>query len=196
MPAAALATSSTGPLETMPNLSKRHSTSTEDDDEDEGIEEMLTPALSRQQSKVLARRVTTAGTTGTTDPRYEVDWEGDDDPNNPLNWSNYYKAFIIFTLSFSTLVVVYYSTSYTAGISQMMEEFNIQSEAVGTLGLTTYLIGMRMNKLRSRRPTLTLSRSCSRYYYRRSSVRNGGETPSLSHLHGYLSSAHYTSRDW
>lgn len=138
---------SISPLELMSTLSKHHSTSTDDDDDDdmdEAIEEMLTPALSRQQSKALARKVTTAGTTGTTDPRYEVDWEGDDDPNNPLNWSNWYKAFIIFTLSFSTLVVVYYSTSYTAGISQMMEEFNIQSQAVGTLGLTTYLIGMHI----------------------------------------------------
>lgn len=142
MSAKDLEKSSISRLETMSTLSRQHSTSTHDDDADEVIEEMLTPALSRQQSKVLARRVTTTGTTGTTDPRYEVDWEGDDDPDNPLNWSMWSKSFITFTLSFSTLVVVYYSTSYTAGISQMMEEFDVRSQAVATLGITTYLIGM------------------------------------------------------
>ena len=37
--------------------------------------------------------------------------------------------------------VVLYSTTYTTGISQMQEEFHIESEPVVTLGVTTYLLG-------------------------------------------------------
>ena len=47
----------------------------------DGIEDMLTPQLSRQPSlPVLAKNSTTRGTT--TDPRFEVDWHGDDDPQS------------------------------------------------------------------------------------------------------------------
>ena len=40
----------------------------------------------------------------TLDPNFEVDWEGDDDPDNPLNWSTWYKGLVIATLSWATLV--------------------------------------------------------------------------------------------
>lgn len=53
----------------------------------------------------------------------------------------FYKGFVVFSLSFSTLVVVMYSTSYTSGIGLMMEEFDIQSTPIVTLGVTTYLLG-------------------------------------------------------
>ncbi|MCJ1331935.1 hypothetical protein MMC10_008627 [Thelotrema lepadinum] len=83
----------------------------------------------------------------TLDPNFEVDWEGDDDPDNPLNWSTWYKGLVIATLSWATLVVVMYSTSYTAGIYQMQSEFDIASEPVVTLGVTTYLLGIALGVL-------------------------------------------------
>lgn len=94
-----------------------------------------------QLSHSLSRRATNIGTNVTTDPGYEIDWD-DDDPENPRNWPLWYKGFAIGTASWSTWVVVLYSTSYTAGIEQMMEEFNITNEAIVTLGVTTYLLGL------------------------------------------------------
>jgi MFS family permease len=44
-------------------------------------------------------------------------------------------------------VVVLYSTSYTATISGLKDEFGVQSTTVVTLGLTTYLLGFAVGSL-------------------------------------------------
>ena len=59
----------------------------------------------------------------------------------------WYKSLVIFCISYGTLVVVLYSTSYTAAISAMMTEFNVSSEAITTLGVTTYLFGLAVGSL-------------------------------------------------
>ncbi|OJK02899.1 hypothetical protein ASPACDRAFT_113385 [Aspergillus aculeatus ATCC 16872] len=94
----------------------------------------------------LARKVTSIGTTGTTDPNYEVDWEDEFDRTNPKNWSLGYKAMGMFFLSYNTLIIVLYSTSYTSGISQIAAEFGASTTVV-TLGLTMYLIGLAVGSM-------------------------------------------------
>lgn len=42
---------------------------------------------------------------------------------------------------------VLYSTSYTSGIYALQQEFNVSSEAVVTLGVTTYLLGLAVGSL-------------------------------------------------
>ncbi|RAH45452.1 MFS transporter [Aspergillus brunneoviolaceus CBS 621.78] len=94
----------------------------------------------------LARKVTSIGTTGTTDPNYEVDWDDEFDRTNPKNWSLGYKAMGMFFLSYNTLIIVLYSTSYTSGISQIAAEFGASTTVV-TLGLTMYLIGLAIGSM-------------------------------------------------
>lgn len=53
------------------------------------VEDMFTPPLNREISFVLAQRTTSART---SDPNLELDWETDDDPQNPLYWSSWYKG--------------------------------------------------------------------------------------------------------
>lgn len=53
----------------------------------------------------LAERVTTIPTNATSDPNFEVDWDSDDDPENPKNWSFAYKSMGLAMLSFNTLLV-------------------------------------------------------------------------------------------
>jgi hypothetical protein len=65
----------------------------------------LNTRASRLSEPSLARKVTSIGTTGTTDPNFEVDYEGDDDQANPKNWSFRYKAMATAFLSFNTLIV-------------------------------------------------------------------------------------------
>lgn len=107
----------------------------------------LTPTVTRQtQLSRTFTRLTTCGTTFTSDPSFEVEFD-DDDPKNPRNWSTAYKGMILFFLAFSSMVVVLYSTSYTSAIGTMMEEFHIKSRTVATLGLTSYLIGLAVGSV-------------------------------------------------
>jgi hypothetical protein len=61
--------------------------------------------LSLQLQPSLTARVTSVGTTGTTDPNFEVDWDDENDPENPQNWSLRYKAMAISFLSWNTLIM-------------------------------------------------------------------------------------------
>lgn len=81
------------------------STTSEDTDDVEALAEELSRRISRLSEPALARRVTSVGTTGTSDPNYEVDFEEEDDPDNPKNWSIKYKSMAITFLSWNTLTV-------------------------------------------------------------------------------------------
>ncbi|KAJ5172141.1 hypothetical protein N7492_004734 [Penicillium capsulatum] len=94
----------------------------------------------------LSQRVTTIPTDATADPQFEVDWDGPDDATNPKNWTLRYKAMGLLFLSWNTLIVVLYSTSYTSGVAQIGAEFG-QSKTIVTLGLTFYLIGLAVGSM-------------------------------------------------
>ncbi|KAF2871479.1 major facilitator superfamily domain-containing protein [Massariosphaeria phaeospora] len=89
--------------------------------------------------------ITSVTTNMTTDPRFEVDFN--EDGENPEDWSMALKSMIIGFMSFSTLVVVMYSTSYTSGIPGMMATFGIKSKTLVVLGITTYLAGLALGSL-------------------------------------------------
>ncbi|KAJ6038238.1 hypothetical protein N7460_008009 [Penicillium canescens] len=106
----------------------------------------LTARASRNSHMSLSERVTTIVTNATADPNYEVDWEGEDDSENPKNWTLGYKAMGVFFLAWNTLVVVLYSTSYTSGTTPIADEFG-ESETIVTLGLTFYLMGLAIGSM-------------------------------------------------
>ena len=62
-------------------------------------------SLSLPQTLPLSKQATSVHTTGTTDPRYEIDWDDEDDPKNPRNWPLWYRGVVIVLMSFSTWVV-------------------------------------------------------------------------------------------
>jgi hypothetical protein len=64
----------------------------------------LIAVVSRTSQPQLSKKVTSVGTTGTTDPDFEVDWE-ENDPENPRNWPLWYKSVVLGFLSFNTWVV-------------------------------------------------------------------------------------------
>jgi hypothetical protein len=68
-------------------------------------EKELTPQISRASLPSLKQKITSIGTTGTTDPNFEVDWEDEKDPANPRNWSLGYKGMVVGFLSWNTWVV-------------------------------------------------------------------------------------------
>ncbi|QSS51348.1 polyamine transporter 1 [Histoplasma capsulatum var. duboisii H88] len=111
----------------------------------EDPDEIITPQISRRSLPSLSKKVTSVGTTGTTDPNFEVDWD-ENDPANPRNWPLRVKGMSTAFLSWSTFTVVLYSTSYTAGLEDIAKEFDT-SETLVTLGLTLYLIGLAIGSV-------------------------------------------------
>ncbi|KAK3952352.1 major facilitator superfamily domain-containing protein [Pseudoneurospora amorphoporcata] len=97
-------------------------------------------------------------------PDYEVVFTSCD-PENPKNWPLWYRCWIIFACSYSTWVVVLYSSSYTATVPGLMKEYHVTNQPVATLGLTTYLFGLAcgclalapLSELYGRRPIYLVS---------------------------------------
>ncbi|KAK3496071.1 major facilitator superfamily domain-containing protein [Neurospora crassa] len=87
------------------------------------------------------------------------------DPENPKNWPLWYRCWTIFACSYSTWVVVLYSSSYTAIVPGLMKEYHVTNQPVATLGLTTYLFGLAigclalapLSELYGRRPIYLIS---------------------------------------
>jgi hypothetical protein len=129
-----------------------HSRGSEDSDPLSPLEHALTADIETEAERAareplsLVRTTTSIGSGVSRPPDFEVSFEPDD-PANPKNWSLAYRAWVIFCVSFSTWVVVLYSTSYTASISGLMEYFDEGSETVVTLGVTTYLLGLAAGSL-------------------------------------------------
>ncbi|RYO99275.1 hypothetical protein DL763_001639 [Monosporascus cannonballus] len=92
------------------------------------------------------RTTTSIGSSASRPPDFEVVFD-DVDPENPRNWPLWYRGWVIFAISYTTWVVVFYSTSYTASIPGLLEEFNTTNTAVATLGVTTYLLGLAAGSL-------------------------------------------------
>ncbi|KAI2860847.1 hypothetical protein CBS76997_5687 [Aspergillus niger] len=80
-----------------------------------------------------------------TVPRYRdkiiiVDWYGDDDPSNPLNWSFQKKAVVFVIINFSACVVYMCAAIYTPSQPEIERTFNI-SATISSLGLALFLLG-------------------------------------------------------
>ncbi|KAK3942030.1 mfs multidrug transporter [Diplogelasinospora grovesii] len=94
----------------------------------------------------LVQTTTSIGSATSRPPDFEVVF-GPDDPENPKNWPLWYRSWVIFAVSFSTWVVVLYSTSYTASIPGLMDEYHVRNQSIVTLGVTTYLLGLAVGSL-------------------------------------------------
>jgi multidrug resistance protein len=117
---------------------------------------------------------TTAASAWSRPPDFEVTFSsssdgGAPDRANPRDWSAWYQGWVIFAVSYSTWVVVLYSTSYTATLPGLMAEFGETDSTIVTLGVTTYLLGLAcgslvvapMSELFGRRPVYLVCLSIS-----------------------------------
>jgi len=75
-----------------------------------------------------------------------VDWEGPDDPENPLNLSTLRKWTILMVLGSATLCVTCASSMVASTYDGMMQEFNVSHE-VATLALSLFIAGLGMGPL-------------------------------------------------
>lgn len=69
-----------------------------------------------------------------------VDWESDDDTENPHNWPLKYKIIFIAQIMVLTSFVYMASAIYTPGVEEIMEDMGV-GQVVATLPLTLFVIG-------------------------------------------------------
>ncbi|MCJ1312874.1 hypothetical protein MMC25_006550 [Agyrium rufum] len=69
-----------------------------------------------------------------------VDWYGDDDPENPMNWSTAKKFVVTFFICLLTFSIYIGSAIYTPGIETITQQFGV-SQVKATLGLTLFVAG-------------------------------------------------------
>jgi hypothetical protein len=148
----------TDPLSPLEHALSRADHDAEYQEAQEGIERVRTGA--------------TASSAWSRPPEFEVTFDSDSggaDPQHPHDWTMPYRIWAIFSVSYSTWVVVLYSTSYTSTLSGLMAEFGEPSKTIVTLGVTTYMLGLAsgalivapMSELFGRRPVYLLCLSVS-----------------------------------
>ena len=69
-----------------------------------------------------------------------VDWYGDDDPENPQNWSNFKVCWILGLTGLLCLAIYMGSSVYTPGVAMMMEDLNT-TQVKAILPLTCFILG-------------------------------------------------------
>ncbi|KAF1971369.1 MFS general substrate transporter [Bimuria novae-zelandiae CBS 107.79] len=76
-----------------------------------------------------------------------VDWDGPDDPENPLNWRANRKWTLIGILSMVTLVTPLASSFFAPGVPQVMETFGVSSNVLAGLVVSIYILGFAIGPL-------------------------------------------------
>ena len=74
-------------------------------------------------------------------PNNVVDWDGPNDPNNPMNWPmslRWLQVAIVALLTFTTPLA---SSMFAPGLGLLNQEFDNQSDVLSALALSCYLLG-------------------------------------------------------
>lgn len=98
-----------------------------------------------EEKREVARGEKQAPQQGDADP-YLVEWYGDDDPENPLNWSQAKKFWVTFNLCFLTFSVYMASSIVTPSLQAFATEHNIGS-VVASLSISLFVLGYAIGPL-------------------------------------------------
>lgn len=82
---------------------------------------------------------------GTEEDPYVVEWI-DDDPRNPMLYSNTKKWCLTMLVAIATLAVAFVSSAFSGGASQVVAAFGI-SEEIFTLGISLFVLGFAIGPL-------------------------------------------------
>ena len=135
--------------------SRRSSISSDDSDPLEPLELAMTPNIETEAEQaarepishaMTAMTATSFGSVASRLPDFEVTFD-ENDGDDPRSWPVWYRFWIVAAISYSTWVVVVYSTSYTSSIPGVMAAFDVSTEAVAMLGVTTYLFGLAVGAM-------------------------------------------------
>ncbi|KAB8336668.1 hypothetical protein FH972_020979 [Carpinus fangiana] len=76
----------------------------------------------------------------TRDPNV-VTWDGPDDPENPMNWTDRKKWLLIAVVSSITFTTPLASSMFAPGVPQLMREFNSDSTLLASFVVSVFLLG-------------------------------------------------------
>ncbi|RAH59833.1 caffeine resistance protein 5 [Aspergillus piperis CBS 112811] len=76
-----------------------------------------------------------------------VDWDGPNDPQNPMNWTTLRKWVIIGLISLSSFNVSMVSTVFAPGVPQVLKEFNVHNPSISSLMISIYVMGSALGPL-------------------------------------------------
>ncbi|KUI72789.1 hypothetical protein VM1G_08644 [Cytospora mali] len=102
--------------------------------------------LSRLRSRPLVREFTHPLVHQRTTEAEIVDFDGPDDPYRPINWPTKKKVMTTSLYALVTMSATWASAAYSAGTSQIAEEFHVSSQ-VAVLGTTIFLLGFGLGPL-------------------------------------------------
>lgn len=88
-----------------------------------------------------------ADVTETTKDPLIIDWDGPNDPENPLNWSKGKKTIAIFTLSMLTLVTPLASSMFAPGVPSVLQDFHTDSQILAEFVVSVYILGFAVGPL-------------------------------------------------
>ncbi|KAE8378340.1 major facilitator superfamily domain-containing protein [Aspergillus bertholletiae] len=91
-------------------------------------------------------KVISSASSGVTKTVHHVDFDGPDDPLNPLNWPKKKKVYICAILGISTMIVAFASSIFAPAIPVVMHLYGISKE-VATLGVSLYVFGFAFGPL-------------------------------------------------
>ncbi|GME24691.1 putative mfs multidrug protein [Neofusicoccum parvum] len=74
-------------------------------------------------------------------------WDGDSDPENPLNWSEKKKWTNLALLSCVTFITPLASSMFAPGVPQVLREFHTTNNLVATFVVSVYVLGFAMGPL-------------------------------------------------
>ncbi|KAI1816588.1 fluconazole resistance protein 1 [Poronia punctata] len=89
----------------------------------------------------------TATTTSSNSNEVIVDWDGSDDPANPLNWSSRRKGFIIFIVSALTFNISLAPTIFAPGVPLLLSEFHSDSTSLASFVVSAYVLAFAIGPL-------------------------------------------------
>jgi len=76
-----------------------------------------------------------------------VDWDGPDDPKNPLNWPSRKKWGIVWSIGAVTLITPIGSSFFAPGVPQVMRAFHEDSLVLSAFVVSVYLLGFAIGPL-------------------------------------------------
>ncbi|KAK7542726.1 major facilitator superfamily domain-containing protein [Phyllosticta citribraziliensis] len=76
-----------------------------------------------------------------------VTWNGEDDPENPMNWPASTKWRNIALLSLTTLVTPLASSMFAPGVPQILKAFGTQNKLMATFVVSVYILGFAFGPL-------------------------------------------------
>ncbi|KAM0328629.1 hypothetical protein ACHAQA_005041 [Verticillium albo-atrum] len=130
---------------------QRPATNTTEVDVERGLSRP-TSAQELQKAEPESASLTTNEKTLNNEPEPEndpnaVDWDGPDDPQNPMNWPDRQKWLNIGLISLLTFVTPLGSSMFAPGIPAIMVEFGESSSITATFVVSVYILGFAFGPL-------------------------------------------------